>query len=214
MLKDELEKLQSFPPINDILQKENNIEVTATKQENEECKISVQPKEAVAGKLSVLTQRRKTPSKLKKQYVFSEVIENLHQGVPTSGPSNIGCNSRHVTRHQNEIAEFNSGNSTSAYEPSFGKATKTRQKGPSPAHGKDHVSISAERKNTLMEELFGSNCIIKDNRSSPDLKGEVKEKKPLLSKRISYVSDSLQYGNSKQTQIQVFHTITSLENLK
>ncbi|XP_066474894.1 lebercilin-like protein [Tiliqua scincoides] len=220
LLKDEFEKLrtvQSFPLTHSILQKENNME-ERKKQENEECKRSIEPKEAVAGKLAVLTQRHKTPSKLKKQYVFSEVIENLHQGVPTSGPTSntsIVCNSKQVTRHQSEIVEFNTGNSTSAYEPSFGKATKTRQKGPSSVHGEDDVSmISAEKKNTLMEELFGSNCIIKDSHSSPNLKEVVKEKNTLPSKRISCINDSLQYSNSKQTQIKVFHTIASLEDLK
>lgn len=218
MLKDEFEILrtvQSFPPMHDILQKENNIEEAATKKpENEECKRSNEPKEAVPGKLAVLTQRHKTPSKLKKQYVFSEVIENLHQGFPTSNTSSV-CNSRQVTRHQSEITEFNTGNSISAYEPSFGKGTKIRQKDVSSAHGEDHVSVvSLEKKNTLMEELFGSNCIIKDTHPSPNLKEMVKGKKTLQSKRISYINDNLQYGESKQTQIKVFHTIASLEDLK
>ncbi|XP_053166462.1 lebercilin-like protein isoform X1 [Hemicordylus capensis] len=219
LLKEEFEKLRtarSFQPTHDVLQKENTLEeTTVEKQENKENKRSGEPKEVIHDKLAILTQRHKTPSKLKKQYVFTEAIENLHQGFPSSGPtSNKNCNSRQVNSYQSEIAEFKAGNAISAYEPSFGRVTKTRQND-TLVHVEDHIpTVSMEKKNTLMEELFGPSCILKDSHPNSHLKEVVRGKKTLQSERISYINDSLQCGDSKQAQIKVFHAMTSLEDLK
>uniref|UniRef100_A0A670K798 Lebercilin-like protein n=1 Tax=Podarcis muralis TaxID=64176 RepID=A0A670K798_PODMU len=200
LLKEEFEKLrtdQALESTNDIQQKMNNQEEVATeKQENE-------PKQVSCDKMETVTQRYKTPSTLKKQYVFSEAVENLHQGYPSTGPlsnTSTTCSSRQVNRHQGEIAELKAENSSSAYEPSFGKVTKTRQK---------DTTLTLEKKTTLMEELFGPSCILKDSHSKLNLKEAVKEKKTLMSEKsyeISQVNDGLQCGDSKQAHIKVFHT--------
>ncbi|XP_062983633.1 lebercilin-like protein isoform X1 [Elgaria multicarinata webbii] len=224
LLKEEFEKLrteQSFQS-NDVQQKENNLEkAVVQKQENEESKRGEEPKEVVYDKLATVIQRHRTPSKLKKQYVFTEAVENLHQGLPSTGPlsnTSTTCSSRQVNRHQGETAEFKAGDSVSAYEPSFGKVTKARQKDSSSTHGEDHIAtVSMEKKNTLMEELFGPKCILKDSHPNPNLK-EVGKEKTLQSEKtydeISYVNDGLQCGDSKETHIKVFHTIAFLDNFK
>nr|XP_028583031.1 lebercilin-like protein isoform X1 [Podarcis muralis]XP_028583032.1 lebercilin-like protein isoform X1 [Podarcis muralis]XP_028583033.1 lebercilin-like protein isoform X1 [Podarcis muralis]XP_028583034.1 lebercilin-like protein isoform X1 [Podarcis muralis]XP_028583035.1 lebercilin-like protein isoform X1 [Podarcis muralis]XP_028583036.1 lebercilin-like protein isoform X1 [Podarcis muralis]XP_028583038.1 lebercilin-like protein isoform X1 [Podarcis muralis] len=218
LLKEEFEKLrtdQALESTNDIQQKMNNQEEVATeKQENE-------PKQVSCDKMETVTQRYKTPSTLKKQYVFSEAVENLHQGYPSTGPlsnTSTTCSSRQVNRHQGEIAELKAENSSSAYEPSFGKVTKTRQKDTTLTLGKEHIpAVSTEKKTTLMEELFGPSCILKDSHSKLNLKEAVKEKKTLMSEKsyeISQVNDGLQCGDSKQAHIKVFHTFAFLENFK
>ncbi|XP_061483630.1 lebercilin-like protein isoform X2 [Rhineura floridana] len=219
LLKEEFEKLRtdrSFESTHNVQQKVNNLEEAAIeKQENE-------PKQAGCNKMETVTQRYKTPSKLKKQYVFSEAVENLHQGYPSTGPlsnTSTACNSRQMNRHQDDTVEFKAGNSVSAYEPSFGKVSKTKQKDTTSTQGEDLIpTVSTEKKTTLMEELFGSSCILKDSQPNLNLKELGKGKKTLQSEKtydeISYVNDGLQCGDSKQAHIKVFHTIAFLENFK
>ncbi|XP_060090213.1 lebercilin-like protein isoform X1 [Heteronotia binoei] len=212
ILKDELEKLMgegSFHPTHDVL-KNNLEEVLVEKKNNEECKEDGEKTAKETDHDKLAAQRHKT-SKLKKQYVFSEVIENLHQGLPSSGPvSNTSnfYNSRQVSRQQTEIK---GGNSVSTYEPSFGNATKTQDNS---THSEGHTpTLSMEKKNTLMEELFGPSCILKG--SHQNLKDLGKGKKTLESERIyeiSYLNDGLQCGDCKQTQIKVFHATATLED--
>uniref|UniRef100_A0A8D2LL77 Lebercilin LCA5 like n=1 Tax=Varanus komodoensis TaxID=61221 RepID=A0A8D2LL77_VARKO len=157
LLKEEFEKLRTEKSFqsNDVQQKESNLEETLNqKQENKESKQVGKSKEAFYDKLATVTQRHRTPSKLKKHYVFTEAVNNLHQGLPSTGPlSNMSTtfNSGQVNRNHTEIMEFKAGDLTNVYEPSFGKATKARQK--------DII----DKKITLMEELFGQNCILKDS---------------------------------------------------
>nr|XP_056714204.1 lebercilin-like protein [Euleptes europaea] len=212
ILKDELEKLMgegSFHP-NDVMKNKNNLEEDIVeKQNNEECKEGGEKtaKETDHDKLAV--QRHKMSSKLKKQYVFSEVIENLHQGLPSSGPiSNTStfCNSRQGSRHQIEIM---GGNSINTYEPSFGNATKTRQDTFS-THSEGHTpTVSMEKKKTLMEELFGPSCILKD--SHQNLK-ELSKRKKTRQSEMMYEIDSLHCGDSKQNQIKVLPATATLED--
>lgn len=212
ILKDELEKLMgegSFHPTHDVLK--NNLD-EALVENNEECKEDGK-KTAKETDHDTLAAQKHKRSKLKKQYVFSEVIENLHQGLPSSGPiSNTSTfyNSRQASRQQTEIK---GGNSVSTYEPSFGNAIKTLQ-GTS-AHSEGHPpTVSMEKKNILMEELFGSSCILKD--SHQNLKELGMGKKTLQSERIyeisSYLNDGLDSGDCKQTQIKVFHATATLED--
>ncbi|XP_077198841.1 lebercilin-like protein isoform X2 [Paroedura picta] len=214
ILKDELEKLMegsSFQPTQEVLKNQNNLEeALVEKKNNEECKEGGEKTAKEIDHDKLAAQRHKT-SKLKKQYVFSEVIENLHQGLPSSGPipnTSIFYSSRQVSRQQTEIK----GNSVNTYEPSFGNSTKTRQDTSTYSEGYT-PTVSAEKKNTLMEELFGPSCILQD--SNQNLKEMGKGKKTLQSEKIyeiSYLNDGLQCGDCKQTQIKVFHTTTTLED--
>ncbi|KAM6446443.1 lebercilin-like protein [Liasis olivaceus] len=222
LLKEEFEKLRtepSFLSAHHVQPKENNLEeAAAEKQENEENKES---KEAVCDKLTTVNQRYKTPSKFKKQYVFTEAIENLHQGYPSTGPlsnTNVTCSSRQRNQHQGEIAEFKTEDSISTYEPSFGKVPKARQKDTPSTHGEDYIpNIPMEKKNTLMEELFGPSCILNNSHPNSNLNMEGKEKKTLQSKKpydeISCTNDGLQCGDSNQAHINVFQKIVFLDNL-
>uniref|UniRef100_A0ACB8FI14 Uncharacterized protein n=2 Tax=Sphaerodactylus townsendi TaxID=933632 RepID=A0ACB8FI14_9SAUR len=216
--KDELDKLmreRSFHRTQDVLKNKNNLEAVAEKQNNDEHEEGEKAAK-VTDHDKLAAQRHKTSSKFKKQYVFSEVIENLHQGLPSSGPiSNISTigNCRQVNRHQSEIKSVNS---VSTYEPSFGNATKTRQD-TSSTHNEGQIpNMSMEKKKTLMEELFGPSCILKDSHQS--LNELSKQKTPLQSERMykisSYLDEGLHCGDSKQTHIKVFHAPATLEDLR
>ncbi|XP_044297678.1 lebercilin-like protein [Varanus komodoensis] len=186
LLKEEFEKLRTEKSFqsNDVQQKESNLEETLNqKQENKESKQVGKSKEAFYDKLATVTQRHRTPSKLKKHYVFTEAVNNLHQGLPSTGPlSNMSTtfNSGQVNRNHTEIMEFKAGDLTNVYEPSFGKATKARQKDISSIHAEDHIpTLSVDKKITLMEELFGQNCILKDSHPTSNVNELGKGKKNL-----------------------------------
>lgn len=199
-LKDELEKLMGerlLHPTHDVLK--NNLEETLEEKKNDECNETA--KETGHDKLAA--QRHKS-TKLKKQYVFSEVIENLHQGLPTSGPI-----SNASSRKQTEIKGENSVNTS---ETSFGNVTKTWQD--SSIHSEGHTStVSVEKKKALMKELFGPNSILKD--SHQNLEEMDKGKKTWQSESVceisSYLNDSMECGDWKQTKIKVFHATATLE---
>uniref|UniRef100_A0A6J0TFS7 Lebercilin-like protein n=1 Tax=Pogona vitticeps TaxID=103695 RepID=A0A6J0TFS7_9SAUR len=226
LLKEEFDKLraeQSLQTINDIEKKENKLEEAITKtQENKEGKGSAEAREEVCDKLPKAIQRHRTPSKLKKQYVFTEAIENLHQGFPSTrrlSTLTTTCKSREVNTHQSGTAEFKAGDSDSAYEPSFCKITKARHKDTTSTCDENCIpTVSVEKKNTLMEELFGPNCLLKDNNPNLNLKEVGKEKDILQNEKtydeISFMNDSLQCGDSKQVHMKAFHAVAFLENLK
>uniref|UniRef100_A0A670YF69 Lebercilin-like protein n=1 Tax=Pseudonaja textilis TaxID=8673 RepID=A0A670YF69_PSETE len=145
LLKQEFEKLQTEPSflLTPCVQpKENNLEdVTVEKQENKD-----EAKEAVCHKLT----RHRTTSTFKKQYVFSEAIQNLHQGYPSTGPlvnPKIPSSRRSRNWQQGETGDFVE-DSVSSYEPSFAKFPKERQK--------DNPS-TLKKKRLLLEKLFGPN---------------------------------------------------------
>uniref|UniRef100_A0A8C5WTH0 Lebercilin-like protein n=1 Tax=Laticauda laticaudata TaxID=8630 RepID=A0A8C5WTH0_LATLA len=149
LLKEEFEKLQTEPSflLTPCVQpKENNLEdVTVEKQENKD-----KAKEAVCHKL---TTRHRTTSTFKKQYVFSEAIQNLHQGYPSTGPlvnSKIPFSRRSRNWQQGETGDFVE-DSVSSYEPSFAKFPKERQK--------DNPS-TPKKKRLLLEKLFGPNLSV------------------------------------------------------
>ncbi|KAJ7320581.1 hypothetical protein JRQ81_020092 [Phrynocephalus forsythii] len=224
LLKEEFDKLrteQSLQTIDDIQKKENKAkEGSVTTQENKEGKRGAEAKEEICDKLPSAIQRQRTPSKLKKQYVFTEAIENLHQGFPSTGRlSSItaACNSRQVNRHQSGIAEFKAGDAASVYEPSFGKITKAKQKDTTSLSDIDCIpTVSVEKKNTLMEELFGPNCLLKDSYSNLDLNkvGKHVLQNEKMHDEISLMNDSFQCGDSKEAHMKAFHTADFFENLK
>ncbi|XP_062831174.1 lebercilin-like protein isoform X2 [Anolis carolinensis] len=217
LLKEEFEKLwteESVQSTHEIQQKENGLgEAPIVNQEHENKR---EPKEAVSYKLTTVIPRPRTPSKLKKHYIFTEAVENLHQGFPSTGrlsTTSSACNNKQVNRLPSDIAEFKaSDSSTTVYEPSFGKMSKPKRD--ISVLGEEQISVvSVEKKNTLMEELFGPNSILKDS-NSPNFKKVDKEKKTLQNEKIcndiSYMHDGLQCGDSKQTPIKIFDTF--LEN--
>uniref|UniRef100_A0A8C6Y3S4 Lebercilin-like protein n=1 Tax=Naja naja TaxID=35670 RepID=A0A8C6Y3S4_NAJNA len=146
LLKEEFEKLQTEPSFlltPRVQPKENSLEdVTVAKQENKD-----EAKEAVCHKL---TTRHRTTSTFKKQYVFSEAIQNLHQGYPSTGPlvnPKIPSSRRSRNWQQGKTGDSVE-DSVSSYEPSFAKFPKERQK--------DNPS-TPKKKRLLLEKLFGPN---------------------------------------------------------
>ncbi|XP_051623958.1 lebercilin-like protein isoform X2 [Manacus candei] len=113
----------------------------------------------------------KTPVRPKKKYTFSEAIENLHQGLHTSGRNPKAGSQGQAGQGCTETAESRGKNSFGLYEPSFGKDTKPRQEdGAAGAEGCAHVAF-AERKKQLMKELFGAGAAQRDNPSSSNTRG-------------------------------------------
>ncbi|PKU32624.1 lebercilin-like protein [Limosa lapponica baueri] len=166
LLKQELRKLMKTEqtPLSDSV-KENNQETDAVEEYKKEEKRpdeQLNNSEKARSKCVTPGPRNKTPLRLKKKYIFSEATENLHYGLPTSGTkSKKGslCNHRHAGQDCSETAESKVENSSGLYEPSFGKVTETRQKDSSTeAKGCAHVTF-AERKISLMKELFGPGCV-------------------------------------------------------
>ncbi|XP_034608875.1 lebercilin-like protein [Trachemys scripta elegans] len=211
LLKEELEKLMKAGqtrPTNDVPIRKNNQEKVVAEENKKEERKSKQPsdKGAADDKSVTPTQNNRTPTRLKKQYTFTEATENLHQGLPASGPvSNTGSlrKNRQTGRHQSETAELKARNSFGIYEPSFGKVTKTRQKD---AEDGSYVRTTLiERKNSLMEELFGPSYVL-NNHSTPNTKGLDKEQTIVDNERlhnytseISNTDSGLQCGDSKLT---------------
>uniref|UniRef100_A0A663N6M9 Lebercilin-like protein n=1 Tax=Athene cunicularia TaxID=194338 RepID=A0A663N6M9_ATHCN len=75
--------------------------------------------------------RKKTPIRLKTPPIFSEATEKLHHGLLTSGTKSKKarfCNHGCAGQDCSETAESKVKNFFGLYEPSFHKATKTRQK--------------------------------------------------------------------------------------
>lgn len=152
--------------------KENNQEEDAVEEKEKKSEEQLS-KSGKAGS-DFLTPRNRTLSKLKKQYVFSETTENLHQGLPTSGAKSTKgnlCNQRHASQDQCKEAESKVKKLFGLYEPPLSKVTKTRQKDSSTeAEGCAHT-IFSERKKSLMKELFGEGGVCKDNHSCSNRRG-------------------------------------------
>ncbi|XP_014793666.1 PREDICTED: lebercilin-like protein [Calidris pugnax] len=166
LLKQELRKLMKTEqtPVSDSV-KENNQGKDAMEEYKEEEKRpdeQLNNSEKARSKCITPSPRNKTPPRLKKKYIFSEATENLHYGLPTPGTkSKKGslCNHRPAGQECSETAESRVENSSGLYEPSFGEVTKTRQKDSSTeAKGCAHMTF-AERKISLMKELFGPGCV-------------------------------------------------------
>lgn len=162
LLKQELKKLMKTEqtPLSGSA-KENNKEedaVEAYEKEGKKPGEQLNNSEKARTKRVTPGPRNYTPIRLKNPHVFSEATENLHRGLPTSGTKprkGSLCHHRHTGRDCGETAESKVKNSFGLYELSFGKVTKTRQKDSSTeAEGCAHMTL-AERKNSLMKELFG-----------------------------------------------------------
>ncbi|KAM4888993.1 lebercilin-like protein isoform 2-T3 [Thomomys bottae] len=95
----------------------------------------------------------------RKHYSFTEAIENLHQGLPScpglahTGSSRCLASSRHHSHAQ----EMRPEQEASSYEPSFAVSSRAKV---------DDTAFR-NRKSCLMEELFGSSSVLKQDQSSP-----------------------------------------------
>lgn len=164
-LKEELKKTikTEDAPLTDSV-KENSREQDAVEEYEKEKKLDEQLNNSgkAGSKFVSPGPRNKSPTRLKKQYMFSEATENLHHGIPTSGakPRKCShCNHRHARQDCSEGLDSKVKNPFGLYEPSFGKATKTRQRDSlAEAEGCAHKTF-AERKKSLMKELFGPSCV-------------------------------------------------------
>ncbi|XP_068770219.1 lebercilin-like protein isoform X2 [Struthio camelus] len=182
LLKQELKEMMKAEqtPLNDIVKK-NSQEGDAVEEREKEQKPDKQLNSSGRedSKPVTPTQSNKTPIRLRKQYIFSEATENLHQGLPASGTkfrTGSLCNHRHAFQDCSEIAESKVKNSFGLYEPSFGKVTRTRQKDSLvEAEGSTPMTFT-ERKNSLMKELFGPSCVLKDNHSNNTMTEAEREK--------------------------------------
>ncbi|KAM6309982.1 LOW QUALITY PROTEIN: lebercilin-like protein [Aegotheles albertisi] len=166
LLKQELKTLMKTEqtPLSDSV-KENYQEEDAVEEfEKEEKKPDehLSNSEKAGSKCVAPGPRNNTSISLKQKYIFSEATENLHHGLPTSGTkckNGSLCNDRHANQDCDETAESKEKICFGLYEPSFGKVTETRQKDSSTeAEGCAHMTF-ADRKNSLMKELFGPDCV-------------------------------------------------------
>ncbi|KAM8819859.1 LOW QUALITY PROTEIN: lebercilin-like protein [Eudromia elegans] len=166
-------KAEQTPP--DDIPKKNNQEGDAVEKYEQKPDKQLNNNQKEDRKCVIPMQRNKTPIRLRKQYIFSEATENLHQGLPTSGTKSLTGSHRHTLREGSEMAESKVKNSFGLYEPSFGKVPQTRQDSLVEAEGCTHMTFT-ERKNSLMKELFGPSCVLKDNHSAATMKEARKEK--------------------------------------
>ncbi|NXS84770.1 LCA5L protein, partial [Erpornis zantholeuca] len=111
----------------------------------------------------------KDPSRLKNKYTFSEAVENLHQGLHTTG-AKYRCSQRQAGQSCSDTAVCRGKISFGVYEPSFGQIPLPRQGRGSGVQGSSHPTL-AERKKHLMKELFGEGCLQGDKASSSSSRG-------------------------------------------
>lgn len=139
----------------------------------------------------------KIPFRKRKHYSFTEAIENLHHGLPASGgPANAGSTRYpHSTgKHHSHSEEMKLEHPAIAYEPSFAKSYRTKAKD----------TTFREKKSNLMEELFGSDYVLKNNQTSTTVMKEPEE--TLQSTKIhhlptSQASASNAFGDSGVTVV-------------
>ncbi|KAM5332456.1 lebercilin-like protein [Glossophaga mutica] len=99
----------------------------------------------------------------RKRYSFTVATENLHHGLPASGGPTPGpkrCNPS-IAKRRGCADGLKPEHSASAYEPSFGKTSRTRAAGAS----------FRDKKSSLMAELFGSGCVLKNDRAGAATEG-------------------------------------------
>ncbi|XP_028007693.2 lebercilin-like protein isoform X1 [Eptesicus fuscus] len=141
-------------------------------------------------------QNTKIHLRQRKHYLFTEATENLHNGLPASGgPAKPGawrCN--HSTgKRRGGAKDLKPRHSGSGYEPSFGKSSRTKAKD----------ATFREKKSNLMEELFGSGCVFKNDQASAANEGseETWKSKKMQQPPPSQASASNAFGDSKVTVV-------------
>ncbi|XP_066033409.1 lebercilin-like protein [Chamaea fasciata] len=160
--------------------KENNQEGEAVEEaEKEEKKPSEQQKKKARSEGAVLSKDgvpSKDPTRLKKKYIFSEAVENLHQGLHTSGAkcragslsslrqAGQSCSNPAVSRGKIAFG---------AYEPSFGQIPLARQDGSSgvggtPEEGVLWGGLFARREPPEFQLRTGNGRQVRNAWQSPD----------------------------------------------
>ncbi|NWI38928.1 LCA5L protein, partial [Picathartes gymnocephalus] len=110
---------------------------------------------------------------LKKKYISSEAVENLHQGLHASGtrPKAGSLSSpRQAGQSCSDSAVSRGKISLGAYEPSFRQIPPGGRDGASGAWGWGHLSL-AERRKRLLQELFGQGSLQGEEPSSSSSTG-------------------------------------------
>ncbi|XP_070344994.1 lebercilin-like protein isoform X2 [Equus asinus] len=136
----------------------------------------------------------KTSFRQRKHYSFTEAIENLHHGLPASGgPANAGIlrYGHSTSRRRGNAQELNLEPAASGYEPSFGISSRTNAK----------ETTFRDKKSSLMEELFGSGCVLKDEQTGTGGSEETSRSKKMLHLPPSQASASNAFGDSKVTMV-------------
>ncbi|NXM48724.1 LCA5L protein, partial [Gymnorhina tibicen] len=132
--------------------KENDQEGEAVEEvEKEEKKRDEQQKKKARSEGAI---PNKDLVKLKNKYIFSEAVENLHQGLHTSGTKPKAGSQRRAGQSCSDSPASRGRISFGVYEPSFGQSLLPGQDGARGAQGCSQLAL-AERKKHLMKELFG-----------------------------------------------------------
>jgi hypothetical protein len=134
----------------------------------------------------------------RKHYSFTEATENLHQGLPTSGAAastgSARCHHASTSRHRSNTEDMKLEHPVSGYEPSFGKSSRAKV---------EDIAFR-DKKSSLMEELFGSGSVLKNDQTSPvameGYEDSLKDK-TLHHLPPSQASASNAFGDSKATVV-------------
>ncbi|XP_044106843.1 lebercilin-like protein isoform X2 [Neovison vison] len=139
----------------------------------------------------------KIPFRERKHYSFTEAIENLHHGLPASGglvSAGVMRGGISTSKPRGNSEGLKPEHSVSGYEPSFGQSSRTKAK-----------DAFTEKKNSLMEELFGSGYVFKHDQTStaaPQQADETPESKKTHHLPPSQASASNAFGDSKVTMVK------------
>uniref|UniRef100_A0A8C3TJR8 Lebercilin-like protein n=1 Tax=Catharus ustulatus TaxID=91951 RepID=A0A8C3TJR8_CATUS len=125
--------------------KNNQEEEAVEEVEKEEKKPHEQQKKEARSEGAIPS---KDPARQKNQFISSEAVENLHQGLHTSGAKckagSLSCQ-RQAGQSCRDTAESRGKISFGAYEPSFGQTPLAGQDSPSGGQGCSHL-LPSERK--------------------------------------------------------------------
>ncbi|XP_058517599.1 lebercilin-like protein isoform X3 [Ochotona princeps] len=131
------------------------------------------------------------PWRHRKRYSFTETIENLHHGLPTSGATR--CH-HGPGAHHSHPADARLEPCAGGYEPSFGKSSRTKAR----------EAAFRDKKSSLMEELFGSGHVFQHDQASSGVPGaceKTQKTKAMARLPPSQASASNAFGDSKVTVV-------------
>uniref|UniRef100_A0A5F9CT96 Lebercilin-like protein n=1 Tax=Oryctolagus cuniculus TaxID=9986 RepID=A0A5F9CT96_RABIT len=161
----------------------------------ENCKRSVQVHDVDEVPGGHAAPNAKVPLRHRKRYSFTEATENLHHGLPTTGGvANSGGTRRHLgaSRWRSHTEEMRLEHPGGGYEPSFGKASRTKARD----------AAFRDKKSSLMEELFGSGYIFKSDQAGavvPSAAEETPKSKKMPQPPPSQASANNAFGDSRVT---------------
>ncbi|XP_075449844.1 lebercilin-like protein isoform X2 [Ascaphus truei] len=155
----------------------------------------------------------------RRHYNFTVATENLHRGLPAIGPI-CSTSNTHNCRNlklQGETAELDLDNLSEGYEPSFAKIEKSKQNDAGEDKSVTNTETSLkDRKNSLMEELFGPGYNLKSSFSNQTVATE--PEKNLLENESSQAGQTkrknpdIQVGDSNLTPIKPGHLSSPMED--